>query len=119
SGEPQYVVPGYFAADGNAAETEADSGTKWRAHLSPDKPGRWTYSVSFKLGRDAALDGGGMPLAPFDGLTGEFNVAPTDQSSGSARARGRLQYVGKHHLRFAGSGEYFLKAGADSPETLL
>jgi len=30
-----------------------------------------------------------------------------------------LQYVGKHHLQFAGSKEYFLKAGADAPETLL
>jgi hypothetical protein len=32
---------------------------------------------------------------------------------------GRLQYVGKHHLQFAGSKEYFLKAGPDAPETLL
>ena len=32
-------VPGYFAADGNAANTSATSGNKWRAHLSPDKAG--------------------------------------------------------------------------------
>jgi hypothetical protein len=30
-----------------------------------------------------------------------------------------LQYTGRHYLQFAGSGEYFLKLGADSPETLL
>jgi hypothetical protein len=30
-----------------------------------------------------------------------------------------LNYVGKHHLRFAGSGEYFLKCGADAPENFL
>jgi hypothetical protein len=30
-----------------------------------------------------------------------------------------LQYAGRHYLQFAGSGEYFLKLGADSPETLL
>src|SRR5204862_227404 len=35
------------------------------------------------------------------------------------RARGRLHYVGKHYLQFAGTGEYFLKVGADAPETLL
>ncbi|MDV7400721.1 hypothetical protein RZS08_55405, partial [Arthrospira platensis SPKY1] len=35
------------------------------------------------------------------------------------RGEGRLQYVGRHHLRFAGSGRYFLKAGPDAPETLL
>ena len=27
------VVPGYFAADGSAANTGADSGNKWRVHL--------------------------------------------------------------------------------------
>jgi len=27
--------------------------------------------------------------------------------------------VGKHHLQFADSGEYFLKAGPDAPETML
>jgi len=36
SGSPSYFVPGYFAADGNAAESSAKSGTSWRAHLSPD-----------------------------------------------------------------------------------
>ncbi|MCA9263520.1 MAG: hypothetical protein KDA60_06705, partial [Planctomycetales bacterium] len=30
-----------------------------------------------------------------------------------------LQYVGKRYLQFAGTGEYFLKAGPDAPETLL
>ena len=32
---------------------------------------------------------------------------------------GRLRYVGKHHLQFAGNGQYFIKAGPDSPESLL
>ncbi len=54
SGSPQYVVPGYFAADGDAANHSADSGTKWRAHLSPDKTGRWSYHVSFV--QDGKLD---------------------------------------------------------------
>lgn len=50
SGSPKYVVPAYFAADGKAGESSAQSGTKWRAHLSPDKPGRWDYSLSFRKG---------------------------------------------------------------------
>jgi hypothetical protein len=52
-------------------------------------------------------------VKPLDGLSGSFNVAPSDKT------KGRLQYVGKRYLRFAGTGEYFLKAGADAPETLL
>ena len=121
SGSPVYTVPGYFAADGDAASTSAESGTKWRAHLSPDKPGKWTYTVSFVKGKGAALDPAmaGEKIAAFDGKTGTFDIGPTDKTGRDFRGKGRLQYVGKHHLRFVGSGEYFLKAGADSPENLL
>ncbi|MEX2119205.1 MAG: DUF5060 domain-containing protein [Pirellulales bacterium] len=120
SGSPSYCVPGYFAADGNAAATSSQSGTKWRAHLSPDKPGRWHYAVSLAKGdRIAVSDAKSEPAKPFDGRTGAFTIAPTDKQGRDFRAKGRLQYVGKHYLRFAGAGEYFIKAGADSPETLL
>lgn len=119
SGTPRYTVPGYFAADGHAVESSASSGTKWRAHLSPDEPGRWNYVVSFKRGAAAALDGGGGAVAPFDGAGGSFEVGPSDKAGRDFRTQGRLQYVGKHHLQFAGSKKFFLKAGADSPETLL
>lgn len=121
SGAPEYQVPGYFAADGNAGETSADAGNKWRAHLAPDKPGKWAYRVSMVKGKHAAIDTGAKaePVKGVDGATGTFDVAATDKSGRDFRAKGRLQYVGRHHLRFAGSGEYFLKAGADSPENLL
>jgi hypothetical protein len=36
SGSPDYLVPGYFAADGSAENSSATSGNQWRAHLSPD-----------------------------------------------------------------------------------
>lgn len=119
SGSSIHRVPGYFAADGNAGETGADSGSVWRAHLAPDKPGRWSYRVSFTRGPGVATSGGGAALAPYDGRSGSFDIAATDKSGRDFRAKGRLQYVGAHHLRFAGTGEYFLKAGADSPETFL
>ncbi len=120
SGTPRYVVPGYFAADGNAGETGAEAGTVWRAHLSPDKPGRWTYRLSFVRGTGVATEAsGGTPVALLDGKTGTFTVGASDKAGRDFRAHGRLQYVGGHHLRFAGSGEYFLKAGPDAPETLL
>lgn len=119
SGSPTYKVPGYFAADGNAANSSAESGTKWRAHLSPDKAGTWNYTVSFARGKHAALDGGGEALKPYDGVKGSFEITPTDKSGRDFRAHGRLQYVGKRYLQFAGSQEYFFKAGPDSPETLL
>jgi len=121
SGTPSYKVPGYFAADGNAAETSATSGNKWRAHLSPDKTGKWTYRVSFTKGRNVAVDESvkGTAVAGCDGLHGSFEIGPTDKTGRDFRAKGRLQYVGGHYLQFAGSKEYFLKAGADAPENFL
>lgn len=120
SGAPRYLVPGYFAADGTASQTSAESGNKWRAHLSPDKSGRWDYTVSFVKGPQVALTTSpGMPLRPWDGCKGSFSVGPTDKTGRDFRAKGRLQYVSQRYLRFAGTGEYFLKAGADAPENLL
>jgi len=121
SGSPTYRVPGYFAGDGEAASSSATSGSKWRAHLAPDRTGRWTYRISFVSGKGVALAAppAGQALAPFDGRTGTFQIAATDKKSPDFRARGRLQYAGKHYLQFAGNGDYFLKLGSDSPETLL
>lgn len=50
------VVPGYFAADGNAAESGATDGTVWRAHIVPDRPGTWTYFASFREGKGVATN---------------------------------------------------------------
>jgi len=123
SGIPSYSVPGYFAADGNAAKTSATAGNKWRAHLAPDTPGRWHWRITFVRGKDAAIDAvaaqDAEPVVPVDGLSGTFQIVATNKSAPDFRARGRLEYVGGHYLRFAGSGEYFLKVGADAPETLL
>lgn len=117
----EYTVPGYFAADGDAANTSATEGTKWRVHFAPDRPGEWSYRIDFRSGDRAALGPAGEsePLAPYHGTTGSFEVARTGKSGRDFRAHGRLEYVGGHHRRFAGSGGYFLKAGPDAPETLL
>ena len=117
-----YVVPGHFAADGDAANSSASSGNKWRVHFSPSEIGEWTYTTSFRTGSDVAVDDN--PLAGnsagfFDGAAGTFNVADTDKTGDDLRGKGRLQYVGGHYLQFSETGEYFLKQGPDSPENLL
>ena len=121
SGNLSYEVPGYFAADGNAAQTGVMSGNKWRAHLSPDKIGRWDWEVSFVAGVNVSVDNEAPSrlYKPYDGLKGSFVIEETNKQYPDFRARGRLQYVGKHYPQFAGTGEYFLKVGTDSPETLL
>ncbi len=121
SGAVSYDVPGFFAADGDAANSSAESGTAWRAHFAPDRTGTWTARVSFVHGKDAALDADANAEAwqGYHGASISFVVAPSDKLGRDLRAKGRLQYVGKRYLQFAGSGEYFLKAGADAPETFL
>ena len=73
SGSPNYVVPGYFAADGEAGETSATSGTSRRAHLSPDKTGRWDYEVSFHRGLASSLQMN-QPQKRFNQLTAKRAV---------------------------------------------
>jgi hypothetical protein len=117
-----YCVPGHFAADGDAANTSADSGKKWRVHFAPDATGAWKYHVSFRKGRNVAVMEGedaGQSAGFMDGRTGSFDIGPTDKTGRDFRSKGRLQYVGKHHLRFAETGEHFLKCGADAPENFL
>ena len=53
-GARSLVVPGYFAADGNAGESGATAGTKWRVHFSPDEEGTWAYAASFRTGPDVS-----------------------------------------------------------------
>jgi hypothetical protein len=114
-----YHVPGYFAADANAANSGSTDGNKWRVHFTPDKEGEWGYVVSFHAGEDIAIsEAAGTPVSP-DGITGSFIVLPSDKTGKDFRSKGRLAYQRKHYLQHQGSGEYFIKTGADSPETLL
>ena len=114
-------VPGFYAADGNAAETSATKGSVWRAHFLPSEPGAWKFTASFRTATDIALSKdlqAGEPTA-FDGVTGMFVVEPANPTAPGFLAKGTLDYFGKHYLRFAETGEYFLKGGADSPENFL
>lgn len=121
NGNTSYVVPGYYAADGNASNTSADSGNKWRVKFTPNKTGTWTYKVSFRKGNNIAVNddlNAGQPVS-FDGETGSFNITQTNKSGSDFRAKGRLNYVGENYLQFEGTGKYYIKGGADSPENFL
>ncbi|MDX9753902.1 MAG: DUF5060 domain-containing protein [bacterium] len=121
NGDAVFEVPGYFAADGNAAQTSATTGNRWRVHFVPDRPGQWTYTVSFLRGHDVALDlvpSRGIP-SDFHGQTGTLSIEPHAKQGEGFHAKGMLQYTGGHYLQFAQTGEYYLKGGADSPENFL
>jgi hypothetical protein len=126
-------VPGYYTADGNAGQTGATGGNKWRVHFLPPEPGTWTYTVSFRTGKDIAInDAAQRPkddsprakklaqqAAALDGMTGNITIAPTDKTGRDSRAQGLLRYTGQRYLQFAHTGTYFIKGGTDSPENFL
>lgn len=117
-----YIVPGYYAADGNAGQTSADKGNKWRVHFSPDELGEWMYDVDFRKGKWAAVSAKkntGVSADYMDGAKGSFVVEASDKVGRDFRSKGRLQYVGERYLKFAETGEYFLKQGPDAPENFL
>ena len=116
----QFKMPGFFAADGNAAESGAESGNRWRVVWTPDESGVWHYRVSLLSGPRIALnpDQKGVS-APGDGLEGDIIVVDPSDGQSDPLAPGRLRYNGHHYLQYSGNHRYYLKAGTDSPENFL
>ncbi len=93
-----YEVPGYFAADGDAANTSATSGNKWRAHLSPDKTGRWNWRIVLRhRGTGVALATARRARRSRRWTDGPARLRSPrlNKTAPDFRARGRLQYVGR------------------------
>ncbi len=121
NGNNSFTVPGYFAADGNAGETSAVEGRVWKVHFRPGEPGTWNYRVSFLKGKDIAIlddASSGQPVGA-DGAEGSFEVDSSDKDGADFRAHGRLVNGGDGYFRFRGTGEIWIKNGADSPENFL
>ena len=117
-----YTVPGFYAADGNAAETSSESGNIWKVRFTPDQIGEWSYIVSFKKGDKiaVALNMQEAESAGFmDGKKGSFTISENDKTGRDNRAKGRLNYVGESYLKFEETGNYFIKVGVDAPENLF
>ena len=116
------VVPGFFAADGDAENTSADSGNIWRTYFRPHLIGNWEYSVSFIQGTNVSVANSvsGTPVLPLNGLSGEFYIGNSDKFGNDFRSKGFLRHEdGERYLQFSGTNDYFLKMGANSPENLL
>ena len=118
--ETQYTVRGFYAADGDAAETSATSGNVWQVRFTPDHVGKWSYKAVLHHGEHIALEedlGKGIQV-PITNATGDFMVISSKKQGSDFRAKGRIQ-VSNGYFRFADSVDYWLKGGADSPENLF
>ncbi|MEO0510474.1 MAG: DUF5060 domain-containing protein, partial [Verrucomicrobiota bacterium] len=117
------TVPGYFAADGNAANTSATAGDIWKTHFLPNKTGAWSYQIDFITGSNVAID----PAEPstavtnLDGLKASFTIIASDKTGADFRSpeKGKLLYTGEAYPVWQGGGGTFLKAEANVPEVFL
>lgn len=119
-GDQSYLIRGFYAADGQAAETSAEAGNIWQVRFSPDATGTWTWEADLRQGEMIALSdeaeaGKSIPLAQ---SSGSFEVIPASPDAEGFRSQGRILKKGRY-FRHQGSDAYFLKAGADSPENFL
>lgn len=117
SGESR-TAQGFFAADGNAAESSAESGAQWRVRFTPPLAGTWVWRAEFRAGPGIALSAAAGETAAFDGESGTFSVAAVPDAAPGFASKGFLGPDGSHYLRFS-NGDRFLKGGADSPENFL
>ena len=107
----KFIVPGYYAADGNSSETSAESGKIWKVHFRPNKTGNWKYSVSFQKGKNLSLENldlDGEPTA-FDNLSGEFFIEKSDKSGKDFRGLGRIKNGEKGYFKFTDKDSIFFK----------
>ncbi|MEO0701794.1 MAG: DUF5060 domain-containing protein [Pseudomonadota bacterium] len=113
-------VPGYFAADGDAANTGATTGNLWQVNFNPPMTGDWTWTAEFRVGDEIAVRSAeGQSGGFFDGDSGSLSIDDSDKSGLDLRGKGVLEYDGGQYLSFAGTGETFLKSGVGSPENFL
>ncbi len=120
-GSTSFSVPGYYAADGNAAQTSATTGGVYRVKFVPSSPGEWQYRVSFKQGKDIAISAdaySGDPIRPHDGKVAKLQVQPASENGGFFTTRGRLMHHSSGYFHTQ-DGQPILKFGANSPENFL
>ncbi|MCF3649361.1 DUF5060 domain-containing protein [Synoicihabitans lomoniglobus] len=121
--DASYTIPGFYAADGNAAESGADTGNVWQVRFTPDHTGPWTWSAAMHIGPDAVLLPADFPHLKahhLDHNSGAFEVTPSSATGRDFRAHGRLSVdPATGYFHFASTGRTWIKAGADSPENFL
>lgn len=120
-GELQLKVPGYYAADGDAAQSSADSGGVWRVHFSAPEAGDWNYRVSFKKGKQIATDNDpylGTAVEPHNGKSGTLQVEKPANGAVLFETAGPVMYNNSRYL-YTRNGEPLMIFGTNSPENFL
>lgn len=118
--ETKKTIRGFYAADGNAGETSADTGAIWNVRFTPDKVGDWTYAATLQKGENIALNNDRAigETVSITNARGKFVVVPTDKDEADFRGKGRL-VADEGYFKFEGTDKHWMKMGTNSPENLL
>ncbi|PPK88656.1 collagenase-like protein with putative collagen-binding domain [Neolewinella xylanilytica] len=113
-GDFQVTVPGFYAVATGSADSGADSGNLWQVRYRPEREGEWTYTATLVRGDSIYMNPDPEAGKVVERYEGAFLVGPA-----AAGERGKLIRDHPRYLRWAESGDYFIKTGVDSPENLL
>ena len=113
----ELVIPGFFSADGNAAESGAGSGNVWQVRFRPEVTGEWSYSAQLTHGAGIAVSNDPGEVLELTNAEGSFSVV--ENSTDSWLSKGRLIANGGRYRIHSKSNEVFVKGGPDSPENFL
>ncbi|MEM9588321.1 MAG: DUF5060 domain-containing protein, partial [Planctomycetota bacterium] len=114
---------GFYAADGDAAETGSDRGNVWKVRFRPQQLGTWSYTAKLRAGADVAISddelaGQHVQLSP---SSGQFEVSESEPDGEGTRDFYRHGSLVTDHgyFRLGADGPRWMKGGCDSPENLL
>lgn len=114
------MIRGFYAADGNSANSGSDSGAVWQVRFIPEVTGKWTYSAKLYKGDSVAINNNTENAEKIELIhsNGKFVVVDSEKKANDKSFKGRL--IAKNgYFKFRDTNEYFLKVGADSPENFL
>ncbi|MBT0584889.1 Kelch repeat-containing protein [Alteromonas oceanisediminis] len=115
----EVVVQGFFAADGNAANSSASRGDIWRTLFTPQKKGIWQYHAKLFSGSDVVFAGDKLAsIEPVSSADGAVEVGEAIPNGDFFAANGQVQ-VRNGYFYFPHTEKYWVKVGANSPENFL
>ncbi len=110
---------GYYAADGKAQYSSADSGNIWRTHFTPSNSGLYHYESYLYSGDKAALSKTNNPsLDIVAAQKGTIDISAATVAQKPFEKTGFLD-IKDGFFYATRTQQYWLKAGANSPENLL
>lgn len=118
NGDKTLKVPGYFAADGDAAETGAELGSTWRVNFTPPSAGEWQFKLVFTEGEYSPQGKFESDGSNDEEYLGEILIKESLFEGPGFKEKGLLVKEG-HYWKTSNTEEYVLKMGTNSPENFL